>query len=135
NPELFGIDRRHRLKHPRGWAPPVCDSRRNDAAVDLSRHLCRPGQHDAHHLAGVHADRAAPRYRSHLVWRSLPDLHAARPPAAAARTSADDDEGRRAQGSHDGPHFRAVVPYVAMSLVLLIIIIMVPAIATWLPNV
>ena len=31
--------------------------------------------------------------------------------------------------------FRAVVPYVAMSLVLLIIIIMVPAIATWLPNV
>ena len=31
--------------------------------------------------------------------------------------------------------FRAVVPYVAMSLVLLIIIIMVPAIATWLPDV
>jgi len=31
--------------------------------------------------------------------------------------------------------FRAVVPYVAMSLVLLIVIIMVPAIATWLPNV
>ena len=31
--------------------------------------------------------------------------------------------------------FRAVVPYVAMSLVLLAIIIMVPAIATWLPNV
>jgi len=31
--------------------------------------------------------------------------------------------------------FRAVVPYVAMSLVLLIVIIMIPAIATWLPNV
>jgi tripartite ATP-independent transporter DctM subunit len=31
--------------------------------------------------------------------------------------------------------FRAVVPYVAMSLVLLVIIILVPAIATWLPNV
>jgi tripartite ATP-independent transporter DctM subunit len=31
--------------------------------------------------------------------------------------------------------FRAVVPYVAMSLVLLVIIIMFPAIATWLPNV
>lgn len=31
--------------------------------------------------------------------------------------------------------FRAVVPYVAMSLVLLIVIILVPAIATWLPNV
>ena len=31
--------------------------------------------------------------------------------------------------------FRAVVPYVGMSLVLLVIIIMVPAIATWLPNV
>jgi tripartite ATP-independent transporter DctM subunit len=30
--------------------------------------------------------------------------------------------------------FRAVVPYVAMSLVLLVIIIMFPAIATWLPN-
>src|SRR6201987_3023804 len=30
---------------------------------------------------------------------------------------------------------RAVVPYVAMSLVLLVIIILVPAIATWLPNV
>ena len=31
--------------------------------------------------------------------------------------------------------FRAVVPYVAMSLVLLVTIILVPAIATWLPNV
>jgi len=31
--------------------------------------------------------------------------------------------------------FRAVVPYVAMSLVLLVIIILFPAIATWLPNV
>ena len=31
--------------------------------------------------------------------------------------------------------FRAVVPFVAMSLVLLIVIILVPAIATWLPNV
>jgi tripartite ATP-independent transporter DctM subunit len=31
--------------------------------------------------------------------------------------------------------FRAVVPYIAMSLVLLIVIIMIPAIATWLPNV
>ena len=31
--------------------------------------------------------------------------------------------------------FRAVVPYGAMSLVLLVIIILVPAIATWLPNV
>ena len=31
--------------------------------------------------------------------------------------------------------FRAVVPYVAMSLVLLVVIILVPAIATWLPNV
>jgi len=31
--------------------------------------------------------------------------------------------------------FRAVVPYVAMSLVLLVIIILIPAIATWLPNV
>ena len=30
--------------------------------------------------------------------------------------------------------FRAVVPYVAMSLVLLVIIIIFPAIATWLPN-
>src|SRR6266581_4218565 len=30
--------------------------------------------------------------------------------------------------------FRAVVPYVAMSLVLLVIIIAFPAIATWLPN-
>src|SRR5262244_2132869 len=31
--------------------------------------------------------------------------------------------------------FRAVLPYVAMSLVLLVVIILVPAIATWLPNV
>src|SRR5438128_3150531 len=31
--------------------------------------------------------------------------------------------------------FRAVVPYVAMSLVLLVVIILVPAIAHWLPNV
>src|SRR5215468_8953867 len=30
--------------------------------------------------------------------------------------------------------FRAVVPYVVMSLVLLALLIMVPAIATWLPN-
>src|SRR5262249_28749810 len=105
NFELFGIDRRHRLKHSRWRAHPVCDPRRNDAAVDLSRHFCRPGQHDAHHLARVHADRSAPRHRPHLVRRALPDLHAARPAAAAARTSADDDEGGRAQGSHDGPHF------------------------------
>jgi tripartite ATP-independent transporter DctM subunit len=33
-----------------------------------------------------------------------------------------------------GHIFRAVVPYVAMSLVLLLIIIIFPAIATWLPN-
>jgi TRAP-type C4-dicarboxylate transport system permease large subunit len=33
-----------------------------------------------------------------------------------------------------GHIFRAVVPYVAMSLVLLLIIIVFPAIATWLPN-
>ena len=33
-----------------------------------------------------------------------------------------------------GHIFRAVVPYVAMSLVLLLVIIAVPAIATWLPN-
>jgi tripartite ATP-independent transporter DctM subunit len=33
-----------------------------------------------------------------------------------------------------GHIFRAVVPYVAMSLVLLVIIIVFPAIATWLPN-
>src|SRR6516162_8565292 len=105
NLELFGVDRRYRFKHL-GWrAHPLCDPRRNDAAVDLSRHFCRPGQHDAHYLAGVHADRAAPRYRSHLVWRSLSDLHAARPAAAAAWTSADDDEGRRAEGGHDGAHF------------------------------
>jgi TRAP-type mannitol/chloroaromatic compound transport system permease large subunit len=30
--------------------------------------------------------------------------------------------------------FRAVVPYIVMSLVLLALIIAVPAIATWLPN-
>src|SRR4029079_13217034 len=30
--------------------------------------------------------------------------------------------------------FRAVVPYIAMSIVLLLIIIVFPAIATWLPN-
>src|SRR5882757_1009432 len=33
-----------------------------------------------------------------------------------------------------GHIFRAVVPYVAMSLVLLLIVIIFPAIATWLPN-
>jgi TRAP-type mannitol/chloroaromatic compound transport system permease large subunit len=31
--------------------------------------------------------------------------------------------------------FRAVVPYIAMSIVLLLIIIAFPAIATWLPNI
>jgi TRAP-type mannitol/chloroaromatic compound transport system permease large subunit len=30
--------------------------------------------------------------------------------------------------------FRAVVPYIVMSLVLLLVIITFPAIATWLPN-
>jgi TRAP-type mannitol/chloroaromatic compound transport system permease large subunit len=30
--------------------------------------------------------------------------------------------------------FQAVVPYIAMSLVLLLIIITFPVIATWLPN-
>jgi len=31
--------------------------------------------------------------------------------------------------------FRAVVPYITMSLLLLLIIISFPAIATWLPNI
>jgi TRAP-type mannitol/chloroaromatic compound transport system permease large subunit len=30
--------------------------------------------------------------------------------------------------------FRAVVPYVTMSLVLLVVIVLFPAIATWLPT-
>jgi TRAP-type mannitol/chloroaromatic compound transport system permease large subunit len=30
--------------------------------------------------------------------------------------------------------FRAVVPYIVMSLVLLVLIIAVPSVATWLPN-
>ena len=34
-----------------------------------------------------------------------------------------------------GHIFRAVVPYVAMSLVLLVLIVLVPAVATWLPAV
>jgi TRAP-type mannitol/chloroaromatic compound transport system permease large subunit len=34
-----------------------------------------------------------------------------------------------------GHIFRAVVPYITMSLVLLLIIILFPAIATWLPNI
>jgi len=33
-----------------------------------------------------------------------------------------------------GHIFRAVTPYVIMSLVLLALLLLVPAIATWLPN-
>ena len=33
-----------------------------------------------------------------------------------------------------GHIFQAVVPYVVMSLVLLVLLLLLPAVATWLPN-
>jgi TRAP-type mannitol/chloroaromatic compound transport system permease large subunit len=44
--------------------------------------------------------------------------------------------GNSVSGGHTvlhGGHFRAVVPYIMLSLVLLVMIIMFPFIATWLP--
>src|SRR6478735_2910543 len=104
NSEFLGSDRRPRVEHPRWRTDALRHPGRNDAAVDLSRHLCRSGQHDAHHIAGLHADRAASRHRPDLVRRSLPHLYAARLAPAAARTSADDDEGCRSEGGDDGAH-------------------------------
>ena len=72
DPELLGRDRGHRRDGVQPQPVAVRDHRRHDAAVDLPRHLRRPGQHDADHAAGVHADRAAPRHRSDLVRRALP---------------------------------------------------------------
>jgi len=46
----------------------------------------------------------------------------------------DDDERCRSAGVTMAHIFQAVVPYIAMSIVLLLIIIAFPAIATWLPN-
>ena len=68
----------------------------DDGDADLSRHLRRPGQHDDDHAADLHAGGADPGHRSGVVRRDVPDLHAARPAAAAARPAADDDARRGA---------------------------------------
>ena len=70
------------------------------------------------------------RRRPGLVRRHVPDLHAARPAAAAARPAADDHEGRGAAAGDDGAHLPAVVPYVAMSLLVLALVFFVPAVAS-----
>ena len=70
------------------------------------------------------------RRRPGLVRRHVPDLHAARPAAAAARPAADDHEGRGAAAGHAWrTSSSAVVPYIAMSLLVLALVFFVPAVA------
>ena len=82
------------------------DRRRHDGDPHLPRHLRRPGEHDADHAADLHADRAAHRHRPGVVRRHVPDLHAARPAAAAARPAADDHARRGAAAGDHGAHLR-----------------------------
>ena len=45
------------------------------------------------------------------------------------------DEGRGAESNHHDPDYRAAMPYVLMSILILALIFQFPRIATWLPAV
>ena len=99
--ELFG--RGQRSDRPSNRPRPL-DHRAGDRdAADpvVPWLLCRPGQHDADHAAVLHAAGAAPRHRSDLVRRAVPDLHAAWPADTAVRPAAVHDEGRGSGIHHD----------------------------------
>ena len=93
------------------------------AAAHLPRHLRRSGQHDADHAAGVHADRAAARHRIVLIWFGVlylicMQLGLLLPPHGLLLMTM---KGVAPPDRHDGrTSSRAVVPYVALSLVLLV---------------
>src|SRR6266849_3833234 len=105
DPQFFRRHGGHHVGRLRPAAFSLRDPRGDDVALDISWPVRRPGQHDADHVAGLHADRTATRYRSDLVRGALPDLHATRSAAAAARPSPDDHARRRPAASHDGGHF------------------------------
>jgi len=62
------------------------------------------------------------------VWFGVdvPDLHAASGCCCRARPAADDHEGRRAASGDHGHIFRAVIPYIAMSLLVLALVFLCP---------
>ena len=64
DPELLRRHRRAGLDHSRAGALHARGGRADDADPDLPRRVRRPGEHDADHAAGVHADRDAARHRS-----------------------------------------------------------------------
>jgi hypothetical protein len=76
---------------------------RHDADPAAARLLHRPGEHDAHLPAVLHAAGGALRLRPGLVRRAVPHLHAARAADAALRHAAVHDEERRAEGDRDEP--------------------------------
>src|SRR4029078_5605532 len=102
--ELFRRHAGHRHRDPWTRAFDAGHYRRHDGSADLFGDFCRSGQHDADHVAGLYADCAAPRHRPDLVRRALSDLHAAWAAAAAARASADDDEGRCPTAGNHGSY-------------------------------
>ena len=59
DPEFFRSDARHRHRHSRPGTFDLGHSCRDDVAVDFSWNFRGSGQHDADHVAGIHADRSA----------------------------------------------------------------------------
>src|SRR5438309_1231088 len=72
---------------------------RDDGDSAHSRLLHRPGEHDAHLPAVLHAARGGVRFRSDMVRRTLSHLHATRAPHPAVRHAALHDEERGAEGN------------------------------------
>ena len=75
------------------------------------------------------------RRRADLVRRAVSDLHAARPADAAVRAAAVHDEGVAPASITMHEVYMAAMPYIAMSLLILVAIFFFPLIATWLPAV
>ena len=106
----------------------------DDGDPDLPRRLRRPGEHDADHLADLHAAGADVGHRPGVVRHHVPHLHAARPAAAASRPAADDDARRGAAAGDDGAHLRGGDAVRGDEPVAAGRGVLVPATATWLPR-
>jgi hypothetical protein len=104
DPLVLGRQQRAGAVHHRPGPVHRHDRGRHDADPDLPGRVRRPGQHDDDHAADLHADRAVAGDRPGLVRRAVPDLHAAGPAAATARTAADDHARRRPATGDDGAH-------------------------------
>jgi hypothetical protein len=89
-------------------------------------------------LVALQAKGRAPQSKADIAGEivvSVSLMHGARSAPAAARAPAHDHARRRPARGDDADIFRAVVPLIVMSVVLLVLLLLVPAIATWLPRI